>query len=105
MFQQDGAKPHTAKNTQRWCQNNLLKYIKGSDWPPNSPDLNPCDYYFWNAVLSKMRPNKYMNRDEFIEEINRGVERVPLEQIKEAVTSFSRRVRSVEEAKGAYCHK
>lgn len=52
-----------------------------------------------------MRTNKFAKREEFMEEIRRGVERVPLEHIKKAVNSFSKRVRAVEEAKGAYCHK
>ena len=105
MYQQDGAKPHTSKTTQRWCENNLYKFIKCTNWPPNSPDLNPCDYFFWNACVTNMRPNKFANRDEFIEEIKRGVERIPLEHVRKAVNSFSKRVRQVEEAKGEYCHK
>ena len=41
----------------------------------------------------------------FIEDIKIGIERVPVEHIKNAVNCFRERVRDVEEAKGAYCHK
>ena len=104
VFQQDGAKPHTAKTTQRWCETNLYKFIS-TDWAPNSPDLNPCDYYFWNACVTNMRQNKFARREEFIEEIKKEIERVPVEHIKNAVNCITKRVRDVEEAKGAYCHK
>ena len=38
-FQQDGARPHTAKSTQRWLQSRVPKFIAPEDWPTNSPDL------------------------------------------------------------------
>ena len=72
---------------------NLYKFIRSTDWPPNSPDLNPCDCI------------KFARREEFIEEIKKRIERVPVEHIKNAVNCITKRVRDVEEAKGAYCHK
>ena len=42
-FMQDGAPPHTAKLTQQWCQDNLKDFWKKTDWPGNSPDLNPIE--------------------------------------------------------------
>jgi len=44
-FQQDGATPHTASETQQWCIDNLPSFIPKDRWPANSPDLNPLDYY------------------------------------------------------------
>ncbi len=41
--QQDGAPGHTAKKTQKWCQENLQDFWPKSLWPPSSPDLNPLD--------------------------------------------------------------
>ncbi|RNA03370.1 hypothetical protein BpHYR1_004802 [Brachionus plicatilis] len=34
------------------------KLSKKSNRPLNSPDLYPCDYFFWNEIVSNMRPNK-----------------------------------------------
>jgi hypothetical protein len=48
-FQQDGAPCHRAKLTQDWLERNVDSYIKASEWPPYSPDINPCDYYLWGA--------------------------------------------------------
>jgi hypothetical protein len=39
--------------------------------PPNSPDLNPLDFYFWNAVVRNMHPLKKFV--EFKDEIRRAV--------------------------------
>ena len=44
-FQQDGAPAHTAKPTQEWINNNVPSFLNQDEWPPSSPDLNPCDFY------------------------------------------------------------
>ena len=36
------------------------KPIQGRDWPARSPDLNPCDFFLWGFLKSKVyspRPN------------------------------------------------
>ncbi|QQP51700.1 Uncharacterized protein FKW44_013136 [Caligus rogercresseyi] len=30
---------------QSWLKKNVPNFWDFSTWPPNSPDLNPCDYY------------------------------------------------------------
>ncbi|QQP55474.1 Transposable element tcb1 transposase, partial [Caligus rogercresseyi] len=34
-----------AKLVQSWLKNNFSNFWDFNTWPPNSPDLNPCDYY------------------------------------------------------------
>ena len=53
---QDGASSHTSNI----CQNKLCelrkarggrdRFISKTEWPPQSCDLNPLDYHFWDAV-------------------------------------------------------
>ena len=53
MFQHDGAPSHQAKLTVEFLQQNVPNFIviiEPSDWPPNSPDINPVDYTVWGAV-------------------------------------------------------
>ena len=52
IFQQDGVPTHTAKLAQDWIATNCSK----SEWPPNSPDLNPLDYHVWGAMLERYKP-------------------------------------------------
>ena len=42
IFQQDGAPTHTARATPNCLQTNCPDFIAKDQWPPNSPDLNPC---------------------------------------------------------------
>ena len=45
VYQQDGASCHTANVAQQYCADNFPDFIPKKDWPPNSPDLNPLDYF------------------------------------------------------------
>ncbi|QQP51310.1 Transposable element tcb2 transposase [Caligus rogercresseyi] len=50
-FQQDSAPAHKAKLVQSWLKKNVPNFWDFNTWHPNSPDLNPCDYYFNVASL------------------------------------------------------
>ena len=105
LFQQDGATSHTSNKSQKWCKNNFHLFLDKHHWPPNSPDLSPLDYFFWNEVENNMTITPFMKINEFKEEIKRGCSLVKPESIKKAVASFTSRVRAVEEAGGIYLEK
>ncbi|QQP57858.1 Transposable element tcb1 transposase [Caligus rogercresseyi] len=45
-FQQDSAPAHKAKLVQSWLKKNVPNFWDFNTWPPNSSDLNLCDYYW-----------------------------------------------------------
>ena len=52
-FSQDGATPHTAKSVQAGLTELFnKKFLHKKIWPPR--DLNPCDYYLWGYLKSKV---------------------------------------------------
>ena len=105
VFQQDGAACHTSNLTQKWLEKNLNLFLNKSEWPPNSPDLNPLDYFYWDAVVNKMNICCFSNVIELRNEIQSALSKIPVENIKSAIECFNKRVRNVENAKGKYCHK
>ena len=76
-----------------------------TEWPPSSPDLNPLDFYYWNAVVREMDVNMFTNRDEFQAEIDRAMKCVSVDEIRKSVQSFTKRVRKVEVSEGRYIKK
>ena len=102
VFQQDGATPHTANISQNWCTNNFHTFLDKNHWPPNSPDLNPLDYFYWNEVLKYIQIGSFTKHEEFKIKISEACGRVELEKIQKSVDSFTSRVRNVENLKGNY---
>jgi len=49
-FQQDGATAHTANESMTIVQNmfpgHLISHFGDVPWPPRSPDLSMCDFFF-----------------------------------------------------------
>ncbi len=48
VWQQDGARPHTASATQKYLADTNWTFLNASEWPPSSPDLAPLDYAMWD---------------------------------------------------------
>lgn len=54
IFQQDGAPSHRAYETVEMLRRETPGFILPTDWPPNSPDLNPVDYKIWSVLQSRV---------------------------------------------------
>ncbi|GBN15679.1 hypothetical protein AVEN_170955-1 [Araneus ventricosus] len=55
IFMQDGAPPHIANPVKRLLSMHFGNYRIISrhfptNWPPRSPDLNPCDFWLWGYL-------------------------------------------------------
>ena len=53
QFQQDNARPHTARLTQQFPQRNGVSVL---DWPSNSPDLSPIEQ--WDKLGRRVRQRR-----------------------------------------------
>ena len=57
-FQQDGATSHTSRRSLGILQDMFPSHVislRGDiGWPRRSPDLNPCDFFLWGYVKSKV---------------------------------------------------
>jgi inhibitor of nuclear factor kappa-B kinase subunit alpha len=54
-FQQDSATAHTACMPMQGLSDVFGDRIISSDiWPAGTPDLNPCDFFFWGCLKNKV---------------------------------------------------
>ena len=102
IYQQDNATPHTHKKSLAWCEENFWYVIGNDRWPPNSPDLNVLDYYVWDAITNNMQWDKVENYDSLINEIRKGIRRVPKDNLVRSIENWSSRILTVLKMKGAY---
>lgn len=74
---QDGAPCHTERRNIAYLSRQFGGRLvsKGADreWPPRSPDLNPCDFFLWGYLKSRVYYPKPTNLDELQAAIEREV--------------------------------
>lgn len=86
-FQQDGARPHTAKTSIETITD-VCDLV--ANWPPNSPDLNVIEmiWSIMDDIISFYHPN---NKEELIDSIKCAWNSIKLETINNLCRSFARR--------------
>lgn len=98
LFQQDNARPHTARATQNFMRLNNINVLPP---PSRSPDLNPIEH-FWDALQRKM--NALVPRPRTAAELRVAFTlvwpQVPQQQINNLIFSMYRRCRAVINAHG-----
>ena len=70
VFMHNDAIAHTAKTTLlEYFNKNVPEYFEPSSWPPNSPNLNPVDYFIWSWLESNVFSKKIVNLEQLKERI------------------------------------
>ncbi|CAF1366313.1 unnamed protein product [Adineta ricciae] len=101
-FQQDGARPHTHRITQQWCHSNFPGFIDKDHWPPNSPNLNPLDYYIWDEFVKVIDWNKVTSKPTMIQELKRAVKKIRKEAVFESCACWTNRLYRMSQNNGRY---
>ena len=105
-FQQDGVKPHIANIVQNFLRSKFQdKFIDKTKWPPRSPDLNPCDFYLWGCLKSRVYNPLPNNLDELKSNIEREIKNITEEDLKRVFFDFEKICDLVIEAKGGHINK
>lgn len=94
---QDGAPCHAERRNIAYLNNQfngrLVSRGAQREWPPRSPDLNPCDFFLWGYLKSKVYYPKPNNLQELQNAIEREVARLDPAMCKRAVLDIRSRAR------------
>ena len=71
-------------------------------WPPNSPDLNPMDYYVWSVVEAKVNEYLVANRDALKRKIAEVMKNMDEVEVARACACFRTRLEKITEAEGGH---
>ena len=72
-------------------------------WPSRSPDLNPCDYFLWGYLKSRVYNPLPKDLDDLnVANIEREIKNVSTDTLKNAILNFSKRCDLVIKAKGGH---
>ena len=102
VFQQDSAPCHASKKTQAWLLENVYHHWSPELWPPNSPDLNPLDYFVWGVLEAKTNSVFHPNLDSLKTAIVEQFALLDRHDIIKACRAFRTRVEKVVKAEGGH---
>ena len=104
-FMQDGASSHTSNPTPQFLKHNTPDFIKKNQWPPQSADLNPMDYFVWPLMMKNVyekRRTPY-TKEELRQKIVQSWDEIDLETIRKGVAAFRKRLLKVlKKKRGTY---
>ena len=73
---QDGTASHTVNITQDHLKESFgRRFIRKDQWPPKSPDCNPLDFFFLDAVKREVYEGR-QERFQGIDELKKRIRRV-----------------------------
>ena len=99
-FMQDGATSHTAGITQEYLWSKFgRRFIRKDQWPPHSPDCNPLDFYFWDAIKRKVcegRREPFHDLDVLKKRIRKVWKKAfTVKELRKAILQFRPRLKAV----------
>ena len=71
------------------------KFLHKKIWPSRSPDLNPCDYYLWGYLKSKVYNPIPKTLDDLKANIEREVGKIKEETLKKTFLNFQERCKMI----------
>lgn len=111
-FQQDGARPHRTDEVfeviSEYFGNRVMALDykefneEGIDWPPYSPDLNPCDFFLWGYLKDRVYANRPRTILELKDAISDEIQSIPAETFRKVAENFGHRIRHVIEIEGGH---
>lgn len=103
IFQQDGARAHTANTTIQFLNENVPELISPDFWPPNSPDLNPVDYFIWERLSQMVYSEQgFQTIDELKRVLVNSWENLSQIEIDNSMKEFRKRLKKVIRVNGGH---
>ena len=91
VWQQDGARPHTATTTKLFLKNRPTLLPDDLQWPVRSPDLSVIEN-FWEIVKSQIVYDAVTDADSLFQEAARAWNGISLDSVTRAVNEFPARL-------------
>lgn len=108
IFMQDGAPPHIANPVKQFLvdhfgQQRVISRHFSQPWPARSPDLNPCDFWLWGDLQSKVY---HCQKPQDLEELKRRIcfaaSQITTETMSAAIDNFQLRLQALFEQNGGH---
>lgn len=99
IFQQDGARPHTATTTRAFLSSRVRTLPEAMHWPAMSPDLNVIEN-LWAILKQRIAYDAIQGPDDLYNEAVKVWGEITLETINASIADFGPRIRTCREVDG-----
>ena len=84
QYKQDGTTCHMSHRSLTQVHDMFMeeRTISKGLWPPCSPDLSSCDFYFWGTLKQKFYANNPHNLVRLKENITNAIRRITEEELQ-----------------------
>ena len=93
VFQQDGARPHTAKSTRKFLEANVLTLPEELNWPPMSPDLSVIEN-LWSVLKYRIDYTTVADGESLYREASRVWDEIPIDFVNNCLGDFECRLQA-----------
>ena len=93
VFQQDGARPHTAASTLQFLEANALTLPADLHWPAMSPDLSVIEN-LWSILKYRMDYTAVTNSETLYTEAARVWDQISIETVNKCIDDFDPRLKA-----------
>jgi transposase len=100
IFQQDGARPHTAKYTMNFLRDRVRLLPPEAPWPACSPDLSPIEQV-WGLIKHKINLDRIATSAELFGQISAIWESLDISTINNFINTLKPRIWTMEDLNGA----
>ena len=101
-LQQDLVPSYGSKFTQSWNLRKISSFISKKDWPAQSPDLNPLEYFIWSILEKRVCSTPHQTLESLKAKLMKEWDAIPQETLCAACDSFPDRLKAVVKNKGSY---
>ena len=99
IFQQDGARPHTATTTRAFLASRATTLPEAIHWPAMSPDLNVIEN-LWGILKQRIPYDAIQGPDDLYNEAVKAWEAITVDTINASIADFGPRIRACKEVGG-----
>ena len=99
IFQQDGARPHTAATTRAFLASRATTLPDAIHWPAMSPDLNVIEN-LWGILKQQIPYDAIQGPDDLYTEAVKAWEAITVDTINASIADFGPRIRACKEVGG-----
>ena len=95
-IQQDGAPPHTARETLAWLYqtfgDRVISRMTAHEWAPHSPDLTPPDFFLWGYLKARVYKNSPQTISELKDAVKAQVSQIGRDVCSRVIDNFYRQI-------------